>query len=77
MNIKFLTSSRFVRFGSVEGDESVSGYLTTIFNKYGKENIMKYDIFLLSENSFRVGVTIMEPDVKKNSSQETQNLIKV
>lgn len=76
MNIKFVTSSRFVRFGSMEGDESVSEYLTLIFNKYGEENIMKYEIFLLPENSFRVGVTIMEPDIKKNSSQE-QNLIKV
>lgn len=77
MNIIFLTSKRYDSFGSVYADENISNYLTNIFNKYGKEHIMKHEIFLLSNNEFRVGVTIMEPDVKEHTAQETQNLIKV
>ena len=77
MNIKFLTSQRYREFGSIDADENVGNYLTSVFNRYGKENIMKYEIFLLPENYFRVGVTIMEPDVKEHIAQEIQNLIKV
>lgn len=77
MNIIFLTSKRYDRFGSIEADENVSYYLTTVFNKYGKENIMKYEIFLLPDNDFRVGVTIMVPDDKEHTAQENQSLIKV
>ena len=77
MKIIFLTSQRYKEFGSIEADESVSDYLTIVFNKYGKENIMKYEIFLLPNNDFRVGVTIMVPDDKEHTAQETQNLIKV
>lgn len=77
MNIIFLTSQRYDSFGSIDADKKVSDYLTSIFNKYGKENIMKHEIFLYSDNEFRVGVTIMRPDVKEHTAQETQNLIKV
>lgn len=77
MNIIFLTSERYDRFGSIEADENVSYYLTTVFNKYGKENIMKYEIFLLPDNDFRVGVTIMVPDDNEHTAQENQSLIKV
>ena len=77
MKIIFLTSKRYERFGTIEADENVSDYLTNVFNKYGKENIMKYEIFHLPEYGFRVGVTIMEPDVKEHTAQEAQNLIKV
>ena len=77
MKIIFLTSKRYGGFGSIEADERVSDYLTSVFNKYGKENIMKHEIFLYSDNDFRVGVTIMVPDVKEHIAQETKSLIKV
>ena len=77
MNIIFLTSQQYDRFGSVDADEFVSDYLTSVFNKYGKENVMKYEIFLLPDKYFRVGVTIMNPDDKEHTAQETQSLIKV
>ena len=62
MNIIFLTSERYVSFGSIAADNKVSDYLTTIFNKYGEENVLKHEIFLLQNNDFRVGVTIKVPD---------------
>ena len=77
MNIIFVTSKRYESFGTIEADDNVSNYLTYIFNRYGKENIMKHEIFLYHDNDFRVGVTIMQPDVKEHTAQETQNLIKV
>jgi hypothetical protein len=77
MNIEFHTSQRFTTFGSLAADEYISNYLTTIFNRHGKENIMKYEIFFLPDGDFRVGVTIVKPDVKEHTVQETQNLIKI
>ena len=65
MNIIFRTSNRFERFGSLDGDNAASDYLTTVYNNYGEENIMKHEIFLLPNNYFRVGVTIKIPDVKE------------
>lgn len=74
MNIIFLTSKRYREFGSTEADENVSDYLTTVFNKYGKENVMKYEIFLLPENGFRVGVTIMKPDGEEVPKEENKTI---
>lgn len=74
MNITFFTSKRYKEFGSTEADENVSNYLTTVFNKYGKENIMKYEIFLLPNNDFRVGVTIMNPDDKEAPKEENKTI---
>jgi len=71
MNIIFVTSKRYESFGTIEADDNVSNYLTYIFNRYGKENIMKHEIFLYHDNDFRVGVTIMQPDVKEHTAQET------
>jgi hypothetical protein len=76
MIITFLTSKRYVAFGSTEADEIVSDYLTTVFNKYGKENIMKHEIFLYSDNDFRVGVTVMVPD-KEEVSKDKNKTIKI
>ena len=77
MNIEFHTSQRLTKFGSVAADEDISNYLTTMFNRHGKENIMKYEIFLLPDGDFRVGVTIIKPDVKEHTVQEIKNLIKI
>lgn len=74
MNITFFTSKRYKEFGSIEADENVSDYLTNVFNKYGKDNIMKYEIFLLPDNDFRVGVTIMKPDVEEVPKEENKTI---
>lgn len=74
MNITFFTSKRYKEFGSIEADENVSNYLTTVFNKYGKENIMKYEIFLLPDSEFRVGVTIINPDVEEAPKEENKKI---
>lgn len=74
MNIIFLTSKRYREFGSLEADENVSDYLTNVFNRYGKDNIMKYEIFLLPDNDFRVGVTIMNPDVEEVPKEENKTI---
>lgn len=58
----------------MEADENVSDYLTNVFNRYGKDNIMKYEIFLLPDNDFRVGVTIMNPDVEMVPKKENKTI---
>lgn len=78
MHIIFRTSNRFERFGSTDGDNAASDYLTTVFNKYGEENIMKHEIFILPNNYFMVGVTIKIPDVKEAQKEDPkQNKIKI
>lgn len=74
MNIRFLTSTRYKEFGSLEADENVSDYLTYVFNRYGKDNIMKYEIFFLPNNDFRVGVTIMKPDVEEAPKEKNKTI---
>ena len=74
MNIKFFTSQLYERFGSIEADNKVSDLLTRVFNKYGKENIMKYEIFLLPDNDFRIGVTIMIPDAEEVPKEENKTI---
>lgn len=74
MNIIFLTSERYERFGSIEADDKVSYYLTTIFNKYGEENVLKHEIFLLQNNDFIVGVTIKIPDEEEVPKEENKTI---
>ena len=74
MNIIFLTSERYVSFGSIAADNKVSYYLTTIFNKYGEENVLKHEIFLLQNNDFRVGVTIKVPDKEEVPKEENKTI---
>lgn len=76
MRIVFRTSNRFERFGSLDGDNAASDYLTTVYHNYGEENIMKHEIFLLPNNYFRVGVTIKIPDVEE-AQKKSPNKIKL
>lgn len=78
MRIVFRTSNRFERFGSLDGDNAASDYLTTVYHNYGEENIMKHEIILLPNNNFRVGVTIKIPDVEEAQKEKLeQNKIKI
>ena len=74
MQIIFLTSKRYVSFGSIDADDNISYYLTTIFNKYGEENVLKHEIFLLPNNDFRVGITVKIPDVEDVPKEENKTI---
>ena len=74
MEIIFSTSKRYVNFGTIDADDNVSYYLTTIFNKYGEENVLKHEIFLLPNNEFRVGVTVKIPDVEEAPKEENKTI---